>query len=79
MRFFTSSIMLKTGFLKMKRQTKTYFRTFYITFVIIICLCFGWIGISTAYENIMQTAYGEYKNAIEINEKSIRILDFTIK
>ena len=63
----------------MKRQTKTYFRTLYITLIVIMCLSFGWIGVSQAYENTVKTAYGEYKKAIEINDKTIRILDFTIK
>ena len=63
----------------MKTQTKTYFRTFYLTLVIMLCLCFGWIGISTAYENTVQTAFGEYKKAIEISDDTIRILDFVIK
>lgn len=63
----------------MKRQTKTYFRTLYITLVILLCLSLGWIGISTAYENIVSVAYGEYKKAIEISEDTIRILDFLIK
>ena len=63
----------------MKKQTKTYFRTFYIALVIILCICIGWIGVSTAYENTVQIAFGEYKKAIEINEETIRILDFVIK
>ena len=63
----------------MKRHTKTYFRTFYISLVIILCICLGWIGISTAYENTVQIAYGEYKDAVEINDDTIRILDFVIK
>lgn len=63
----------------MKRQTKTFLRTFYISLVIIICLSFGWIGISSAYENTVQVSSGEYKSAIEIAEDHIRILDFVIK
>lgn len=63
----------------MKRQTKTYFRTFYITWIVIMCLVFGWLGIATAYENTVQIAYGEYKKAIEISDEEIRILDFVIK
>ncbi len=63
----------------MKRQTKTYFRTLYITLVIMLCISLGWIGVSTAYENTIQVAYGEYKKAIEINQNTIRILDFVIK
>ncbi len=63
----------------MKRQTKTFFRTFYISLIILLCLSFGWVGISTAWENTVQTAYGEYKKAIEITDETIRVLDFTIK
>ncbi len=63
----------------MKRQTKTYFRTFYISLVVIMCISLAWIGISTAYENTVQVAFGEYKKAIEINNDTIRILDFVIK
>ena len=63
----------------MQRHTKTYFRTFYITLIILLCLSLGWIGISISYENTVQTAYGKYENAIEINGDYIRILDFIIK
>ncbi len=63
----------------MNHHTKTYFRTLYITLVIMLCLSLGWIGISTAYENTVRIAFGEYKKAIEINSDTIRILDFVIK
>ena len=63
----------------MKRHTKTYFRTLYITLVIMLCISLGWIGVSAAYENTVRVAYGEYKKAIEINEDTMRILDFVIK
>ena len=63
----------------MKRQTKTYFRTFYISWIVIMCLVFGWLGIAQAYENTVRIAFGEYKSAIEINDQEIRILDFVIK
>lgn len=63
----------------MKKQKKTYFRTFYISFIIIMCLVFGWLGISLSYENTVQIAFGEYKNAVEINENGFRILDFSVE
>lgn len=63
----------------MKRYTKTYFRTFYITLVIVLCLSLGWIGVSAAWQNTVQVAFGEYKKAIEISDETIRILDFVIK
>lgn len=62
----------------MKRQTKTYLRAFYISWIVIMCLVFGWLGIATAYENTIQIAFGEYKQAIEITPEKIRILDFEI-
>ena len=43
-----------------------------------MCLSFGWLGISSAYENTVQVAFGEYKKAIEITREKIRILDFEI-
>lgn len=63
----------------MKRQTKTYFRSFYITLVILLCISIAWIGITTAWENIVQVAFGRYDKAVEITDDTIRILDFTIK
>lgn len=63
----------------MKNFTTTYLRVFYISFVITICIMFGWLGVATAYENTVRTAYGEYKNAVEISDGSFRILDFTVK
>lgn len=63
----------------MKKHTKTYFRTLYLTLVVIMCLMFGWVGVSAAYENTVQVAYGEYKSAIEITREKIRILDFEIE
>jgi len=63
----------------MKFKTKIYFRAFYISLVVLLCVCLGWIGVSTAYENTVRIAYGEYKKAVEINSDSIRILDFVIK
>ena len=63
----------------MKKHTKTYFRTLYLTLVVIMCLMFGWVGVSAAYENTVQVAYGEYKSAIEITTEKVRILDFEIE
>ncbi|MEE1053484.1 MAG: hypothetical protein U0L33_04005 [Acutalibacteraceae bacterium] len=43
-----------------------------------MCIVFGWLGIAEAYENTVQTAFGEYKKAVEITNNKIRILDFEI-
>ena len=39
---------------------------------------FGFLGVCAAYQNIVKTAYGEYKKAVDINENGLRILDFNI-
>ncbi len=62
----------------MKRSTKTYFKSFYISMVIIACLCFGWVGISSAYENTVKIKFGEDRPAIELKDGKLRILDFEI-
>lgn len=43
-----------------------------------MCLVFGWLGIAAAYENTVQVAFGEYRQAIEITDEQVRILDFVI-
>lgn len=63
----------------MKKQTKTYLRSFYISLIVIMCLAFGWLGVSAAYENTVRIVFGEYRSAIEISDGTIRILDFVIK
>lgn len=63
----------------MKKQIKTYFRTFYISWIIIMCVVFGWLGASAAYENTVQIAFGEYKSALEISDDTIRIFDFVFE
>lgn len=62
----------------MKEQLTVYFRALYISLVIILCLCLGWIGISTAWENTVRIAFGEEKKAIELEDGKLRILDFEI-
>ena len=49
-----------------------------VTTVIIICLIFAVLAVCEIYENIRYIGYGEYKDAIEITEENIRILDFTM-
>ena len=51
-------------------------RTVYITTIIILCIFFGVYGCFSAYKNIRQLAFGEYRDAVEITEGKIKILDF---
>ena len=61
-----------------KNKIKVFFRTMTVTTVIVICLIFAALAVCEIYENIRYIGYGEYKDAIEITEENIRILDFTI-
>lgn len=63
--------------MKNKRKNfKTFFRTFYLSSVLLFCILTAVFGISLAYENTMITGFGEYKKAVEITDSHIRILDF---
>ncbi|MBO4693146.1 MAG: hypothetical protein J5659_01970 [Clostridia bacterium] len=55
------------------------FYYFSISFIITACILVGFTAICTAYQNIVKTAYGETKSAIEIERDGIRILDFEYK
>ncbi len=59
-------------------KLKIYLRSFYISCVLILCITIGFVGIGKAYENTVRTGFGEEKSAIEINDGTIRILDFEI-
>ena len=53
-----------------------FLRTVYLSTVVVFCLIFGFLGVAKAYENIRLIAFGEYRNAIEIEDGKIKILDF---
>ena len=63
----------------MKRSTRLFFRSFFISSTVVFCLIFGFFGITKAYEGIRLVGFGEYRSAIEIDEKGIKIFDFTLK
>lgn len=63
----------------MKRSTKIFFRSFYISGVVAFCLLIGIFGIMKAYEGIRLIGFGEYRSAIEIDEGGIKIFDFTLR
>ena len=64
--------------MKMKRNLKIYFRSLYLSSVIIFCLTIGVFGIAKAYENTIETGFGERRQAIEFEDGILRILDFEI-
>ena len=63
----------------MKRSTKTYFRTLYLSLVIMLCLSFGFIGICTAYENTVRVVLGKETTAVKYIDGKLHILDFVIE
>lgn len=61
-----------------KEKIKVFLRTTVVFTVVMMCLIFGFMAFCRSYENIRRIAYGEYKNAVELTEDGIRILDFVI-
>ena len=57
---------------------KIYFKSLYISSVLISCLLFGFIGMAKAYENIRLVGFGEYRSAIEIEDGKLKIFDMEI-
>ncbi len=62
----------------MKRSTRIFLRSFYISSVVVFCLMLGIFGITKAYEGIRLVGFGEYRSAIEIDNGSIKIFDFIL-
>ncbi len=57
---------------------KLFFRSFYLSSVILFCLLLGFFGMAKAYENIRLIGFGEYRNAVEIEEETLKIFDLEI-
>ena len=53
-----------------------FLRKMILSFVVSSCILFGFWGICEAYEGIRQVGFGEYRNAIEIEDGKIRFFDF---
>lgn len=62
----------------MKKQLRIFLRTTVLWLVFLLCIIFAALSVCEIYENIRYTVYGEYKNAVELTEDGIRILDFLI-
>ncbi len=55
---------------------KLFFKSFYISLVLSLCIFIALFGVFKTYENIRLIGFGEYKRAVEITDTHIRILDF---
>ena len=60
-------------------KIKVFFKSFYISFVLALCLFIGIYGTAKAYEKMRLIGFGEYKKAVEIKGNVLRILDFEIE
>lgn len=63
----------------MKKSTRLFFRSFFISSTVVFCLILGFFGITKAYEGIRLIGFGEYRNAIEIENGNIKFFDFTLR
>ena len=63
----------------MKENFKTFWRTFFITSVIILCVSIAFSGIAIAYESTQSIGFGQNKKALELGKGYLRILDYVIK
>ena len=60
----------------MKRNVKIFFKSFYLSFTVVLCLFMAVCGAAKIYETARLIGFGEYKKAVEIDNGHIRILDF---
>jgi len=63
----------------MKKSTRLFFKSWFLSSVIVLCLCIAFFGTTKAYEGIRLIGYGEKRRAIEITENGIRFFDGFIK
>ena len=57
---------------------RLYFKSLYISLVLLFCFLIGFIGMAKAYENIRLVGFGEYRSAIEIEDGKLKIFDMEI-
>lgn len=62
----------------MKRKTRLFLRSWYLSSVILLCLLFGTLGMMKAYEGIRLIGFGEYRSAIEYSDGIFKFFDFTL-
>ncbi|MBR7071845.1 MAG: hypothetical protein IKI29_06790 [Clostridia bacterium] len=62
----------------MRKPYRLFWRTFWLSSVIVWCLLLGGYGVAKAYENTVRIGYGEYRSAIRLTSDGLQILDFLI-
>ncbi len=64
--------------IKMKKNTKIFWRTVKYTSVWILAFAILIYGISESYLQIRRIGFGEYKNAVQYKDGVLTVLDFEI-
>lgn len=59
------------------KKTRAFFRAFFMSGVILLCIFIIYMGLVLSYEGIRKNGFGEEKQGVEISEGKIRILDFS--
>ncbi len=62
----------------MNKNFKLFFKSFYVTSIVITCVLIAVLGSFKAYENIRLIGFGEYRNAVEYENGKLSIFDFEI-
>ncbi len=62
----------------MKRNTKIFWRSFFISLVLMMCFLIIVLGICESYKQIRRIGFNEYKNAVGFTDGEFYILDFTV-
>lgn len=62
----------------MKRKYKLFFKSWFLSSVIVFCLLFGVLGVFEAYENIRLIGFGEYRKAVEYEDGVLKVFDYEI-
>lgn len=60
----------------MKRTSRLFFRSFWVSLVVLCCLIGGIYGTAKAYENTRRIGFGEYRKAFAAENGALRVLDF---
>ncbi len=55
---------------------KEFIRKMMLSAVVTSCILWGFLGICEAYSGIREVGFGEYRDAIEIEDGKIKIFDF---
>lgn len=61
------------------KKARLFFKSFYLSAVILFCIFFGIVGTARAYEKTRLVGFGEYRKAVELDGNILRILDFEIE